>query len=1164
MFREVFLFLLLVFSAHTAPANGENNTDGGEYGNFGLSTSASGKFGAQRTRATVLSEPRVSTFTPATSSSVEAASSSAALSTPSSTLSSSASSTIKSSPSSTIVSSPSSTLSSSTSSTTPTSTSSTIQPTTSSSAPYNPFESFYHWINGGATSSTETSTTAPETTWQATSSLVLSSSFSSQSNEFTDGMNKVLMTSNTQTSPDAATLTTENAYNTAFSSSSLRTQGVQTNQEMTWKSASSNFVEIPISSSLGKPETVDTSSLSTSAPIASQVSATTSTFQERSSSFKVDTSSIRSSSSSLVPNAQKYSTLLADTSESTSVLTDGTTSISSESTLEADTSSELTKVNSPTQKAFISSSVSQAVPMSDTVDSDSVAPTGTVSSTQSFLHSSSENEIAYTETTSEDFQPLVSTSSAIINPKLIYSNSETSVTSSNSPIAQITSNIGDKGPSETINPALVTSSEDVFLSYTDEATSGFNTDMALLTDLSETSPLVTSTSSLLNDYPNQISESLSILGFEATYTTPVANTQNTMLESPTLSSLTDEGFEGSGTDTLISTTPQLGVTGPTSATVTAFSEELALTSAEPTATPLESDASTWSETQETQGLLISSSALSLTTKETTASYFSVISSVSSENESLAIYPTESASLPTESTSAVTFLDVSSTPQTSSLESSALLTVTLPSSSFSEFDLPVLSFPSTEVYFTEEPTTLQSSFTEYASFPSKISESAFISLPETSFSEPHTQQPFVQTTFITLSSVSATTSFTSESDIEGASWSESFVTSIIPSISSVQETVTVDSTPSSFFSFTEEHSSISLASSLPASDSASGILPQVNATETVPFATGFTSVAVYSSVLPQSQPFQAPSQVTNSPTFSATKTIPKGLPTSIIAETLSEVSSSSEPSSLAAPSAAVASGLPKAITLLSSQNLEKGYEMISIGFKSALNYPFVVNHTVAAAQIFSFLPEVLNYPFDNKLQKIVVSEILPYSASSVPYTISIAAVSFPAKHVHELNRLIHDPHSKLYLNTNTTKRVLALLIDDRIPLSNVLDDTSYSASVNSVDDSQGSIDSENTSVRGKGKIAGITIGTVAGCGLYMSLMVLLFKKYKRKGVTLPYSDTESHVGSLLELSTEKNHGGGSALFTRYPENSSSSGMGGNTRSVQVSDPVNASNSLGWSS
>lgn len=58
------------------------------------------------------------------------------------------------------------------------------------------------------------------------------------------------------------------------------------------------------------------------------------------------------------------------------------------------------------------------------------------------------------------------------------------------------------------------------------------------------------------------------------------------------------------------------------------------------------------------------------------------------------------------------------------------------------------------------------------------------------------------------------------------------------------------------------------------------------------------------------------------------------------------------------------GLPRAIAPELTSTPGENYGVVTVGFKSALNYPFVVNNTITSAQIFEYLPGVLTYPFDD--------------------------------------------------------------------------------------------------------------------------------------------------------------------------------------------------------
>lgn len=313
---------------------------------------------------------------------------------------------------------------------------------------------------------------------------------------------------------------------------------------------------------------------------------------------------------------------------------------------------------------------------------------------------------------------------------------------------------------------------------------------------------------------------------------------------------------------------------------------------------------------------------------------------------------------------------------------------------------------------------------------------------------------------------------------------------------------------------------------------------------------------------------------------------------IIAETPSSDPSESSASIVqASATPASTSGLPRAITPETTTTPGADYQVITIGFKAALNYPFVVEHSISSAQIFQYLPGVLKYPFngDKDFEDVSVSRLIPYSASNIDYTITVAEVFFPKESVKALSSLITTPGSSIYRNPDSTSRSLAALIDSRIPLTGLTStDQQVSGSSSSSSNSggsnnpNGSIDDVvNKEVSNKGRIAGITIGAAAGCGLYMSLMILLFRKFRKNNrLELPPTDSESNLGYSDEGSSMMDSSSGfSAIFSRINHGGVMTGAGVATGGIppaggaeaigpdglrpnNISQPVQASNSLGW--
>lgn len=239
------------------------------------------------------------------------------------------------------------------------------------------------------------------------------------------------------------------------------------------------------------------------------------------------------------------------------------------------------------------------------------------------------------------------------------------------------------------------------------------------------------------------------------------------------------------------------------------------------------------------------------------------------------------------------------------------------------------------------------------------------------------------------------------------------------------------------------------------------------------------------------------------------------------------------------------GLPKAITPASTANPASNYKLVTVGFREPLNYPFVVSHSILSAQIFDYLPQVLKFPFNGnaEFEDIAVNRIVPFGSLDVNYIISVAEVYFPEDVIDLLQQLLADNNSKLYQNKDPTTAMLALLIDVRVPLTG-LNTAALPTTPAPVDN--GSVGSSDSKSSNSGVVAGIAVGASMGSLAYMSLMVLMFRKYKKRNIELQ-SDLESQVES----------GYGSS------NGSATSPVSLSTAKFQISVPVAAQNSLGWS-
>ncbi|QID83737.1 hypothetical protein GRS66_006214 [Saccharomyces pastorianus] len=216
-----------------------------------------------------------------------------------------------------------------------------------------------------------------------------------------------------------------------------------------------------------------------------------------------------------------------------------------------------------------------------------------------------------------------------------------------------------------------------------------------------------------------------------------------------------------------------------------------------------------------------------------------------------------------------------------------------------------------------------------------------------------------------------------------------------------------------------------------------------------------------------------------------------LPTAIIVEP------SKSDASTTSFNPSITGSLPNVIAPAISVPEPANHTLITIGFTAGLNYVFLVKNPLSSAQVFSFLPLVLKYPFSDTTSQpeesgtyemgsssfalsyksgsstttlspksvspisvvekrkkgeksgvtstanldlpsignssIVVKQIVPMIDSSKAYVIAVAEVYFPTEALSFLQELILDSNSTLYNNPQTPLRTLAGLIDSSIPL-----------------------------------------------------------------------------------------------------------------------------------
>jgi hypothetical protein len=248
-------------------------------------------------------------------------------------------------------------------------------------------------------------------------------------------------------------------------------------------------------------------------------------------------------------------------------------------------------------------------------------------------------------------------------------------------------------------------------------------------------------------------------------------------------------------------------------------------------------------------------------------------------------------------------------------------------------------------------------------------------------------------------------------------------------------------------------------------------------------------------------------------------------------------------------------------------------LITIGLKGVWDYPFIVSNSIASAQVFGYLPNVLEYPFNYTTSNISVAELVPFTSSNVDYIITVAEVYFPKDDVAELQALILDSSSSIYNNPDATYNEFADLIDRSIPITGVLDKlntgstSSSGTSSGSTFVNSGAMEYSQSGVSGAskaetGKNVGIAIGSVVGATTYIALLILGARYYiVRKRVKLE-SGSNSFLDSASNGSAESlNHfvyGAGVRASAQSQQMSQVDNY-----IPQISKPVATQNSLGWS-
>lgn len=299
-------------------------------------------------------------------------------------------------------------------------------------------------------------------------------------------------------------------------------------------------------------------------------------------------------------------------------------------------------------------------------------------------------------------------------------------------------------------------------------------------------------------------------------------------------------------------------------------------------------------------------------------------------------------------------------------------------------------------------------------------------------------------------------------------------------------------------------------------------------------------------------------------------------------------------------------------------------LVQIGFSYALNYPFIVEHSLAVAQIFQYLPEGISYGLNVSSDQTPMEAIEPYKTDDGSFIVSLALMYVPTDLVDTLLLGLHTPSSDFYNNPDGSVKALMDLIDPTIPLvasdsdnsgsgsagssvpgassgsggygsSGDSDSSSSSSSAGSI--SAGSLDSNSNSrdiSTSSKQTVGIAVGAVIGAIAY-GVFVFVFARWFRKKKIAAARATASSMrqisppmplGSVPSGTVSSSDGSGGPVVARVASDgighhrsltqssnqhsgqsrlsgSRGSSSGGHISGRGISVPVMSENSLGWS-
>ncbi|KAI5792718.1 hypothetical protein FPQ18DRAFT_258600, partial [Pyronema domesticum] len=308
-------------------------------------------------------------------------------------------------------------------------------------------------------------------------------------------------------------------------------------------------------------------------------------------------------------------------------------------------------------------------------------------------------------------------------------------------------------------------------------------------------------------------------------------------------------------------------------------------------------------------------------------------------------------------------------------------------------------------------------------------------------------------------------------------------------------------------------------------------------------------------------------------------------------------STADPTTVAMPTAtAMDPKLPKLITPAGGMpKAPKDMILIRLGFTHPLNYQWVVSNPISVAQIFEYVPLGVNYGL--KVNNVIMHSLQPYDTRlNKGYITTLALAFIPKDMFDELDLQRRTPGSRLLNNPQKAVHDIMALLDPSIPLRASLDEQMGDGNGQLTDNGSnwnngggngngGSKDAspiQNNTGSISVKSIGIGAGVVAGALAYGGAMLFVARRYRQRRNKHNRASSISRGGSppmvgppmTAVAGAAMMHGARPTLVTidRGSKESSGRNSGGapapaggatTARGANISGPLMAANSLGWS-